>query len=456
MRNASPKQKFQGRPFLASLLLPIGLLFPVLATIFVALQAGTPLPMGLWLAQRGTPWLWMVDVLPLLMGLLGRFLATPSTVTNRYGALLLTVLVLICLFPSGMMLFAWQEARGSVQALRTTRLAGTLQTMALRSYIQLSQKPGSDLRKDLARMSQIRKEIKQSAPLAVQTMEPAWQAFYQETVKPGKLSLSTSLRMREAAEKLTHTLEEDARASGSGTADVLLVGVLGTLISLGLILQFFSQLRQLEQQLQATHKQHTVTSKQLEAVNAQLEEANRRLESANSQLEQTTTRDALTGLNNRRTLDERFNIEWSRALRYNEPFAVLLMDLDYFKAYNDSFGSQAGDAVLQTIGTLLQHSIRISDFASRYGGEEFLVLLPHTGEEEATRLAERIRAAIQAAPWKHRGVTISIGVAERTSNMTKTAELVDAADVALYQAKKTRNRVCRSLIVSSENHKKAA
>jgi diguanylate cyclase (GGDEF)-like protein len=456
MRKALPKQKFQGRPFLASLLLPIGLLFPLLATIFVALQSGNPLPMGLWMAQRSTPWLWIVDVLPLLMGLLGRFLATPSTATNRYGALLLTVLVLICLFPSGMMLFAWQEARGSVQALRTTRLAGTLQTMALRSYVQLSQKPGSDLRKDLARMSQIRNEIKQSAPLAVQTMEPAWQAFYQETVKPGKLSLFTALRMRDAAEKLTHTLEEDARASGSGTADVLLVAVLGTLISLGLTLQFFNQLRQLEQQLQATHKQHTVTSKQLQAVNAQLEEANRQLESAHVQLAQTTTRDALTGLNNRRTLDERFNIEWSRALRYNEPFAVLLIDIDYFKSYNDSFGSPAGDAVLQTIGALLQHSVRISDFASRYGGEEFLVLLPHTGEEEATRLAERIRAAVQAAPWKHRGVTISIGVAERSNNMTKTSELTDAADVALYQAKKTRNRVCRSLIATSDNHKKAA
>jgi diguanylate cyclase (GGDEF)-like protein len=234
------------------------------------------------------------------------------------------------------------------------------------------------------------------------------------------------------------------------------MAVLGTLISLGLILQFFSQLRQLEQQLQATHKQHTVTSKQLEAVSFQLEEANRRLESANLQLEQTATHDTLTGLSNRRALEERFNIEWSRALRYNEPFAILFMDLDYFKAYNDSFGSQAGNAVLQTIGALLQHSIRISDFASRYGGEEFLVLLPHTGEEEAARLAERIRAAVQAAPWKHRGVTLSIGVAARTRDMTKTTELLDAADVALYQAKKTRNRVCRSLITSSENHKKAA
>ena len=456
MKTASPKQKFQGRPFLASFLLPIGLLFPVLATIFVALQSGTPLPLGLWLAQRNTPWLWMVDVLPLLMGLLGRFLATPSSVTNRYGAMLLAVLVLICLFPSGMMLFAWQEARGSVQALRATRLAGTLQTLALRSYVQLSQKPGSDLRKDLVRMSQIRNELKQSAPVAVQTMNPAWQTFYQETLKNGKLSLPTTLRMREAAEKLTHTLEDDARASGSGTADVLLVGVLGTLISLGLTVQFFNQLRQLEQQLQATYKQHTVTSKQLAAVNAQLEEAHRRLESAHSQLEQTTTCDALTGVNNRRALDERFGIEWSRSLRYNEPFAVLLMDVDYFKTYNDSFGSQAGDAVLQTVGALLQHSVRISDFAARYGGEEFLVLLPHTGEEEATRLAERIRAAVQAAPWKHRGVTISIGVAERTSNMTKTSELVDAADVALYQAKKSRNRVCRSITISSENHKKAA
>lgn len=457
MTSALPKKNSQGRFFVASLLFPLGILLPILATIFVALQAGSPLPGGLWNAQRSTPWLWMVDVLPILLGLLGRFLSTPAGGGSRSSSMLLTLLILICLFPSGMMLYAWQEARGSVQTLRATRLAATLQTLTLKTYIQLNQKPGSNLHQEFTQMGQIRKEIRQNAPTSILAMEPAWQAFYREAVRSGKLSLETAMRMRNAAEKLTRTLEDEARSSRTETAEVLLVGVLGTLISLGLILQLFNQLRQLETQLLVSNKQQTATNKQLAAANSQLEDAHRRLESVHTQLEQTSSRDVLTSLHNRRALNERLEVEWNRAVRYHENLTVVLIDVDYFRSYNESFGIKAGDAVLQTIGAVLQHGVRTSDFAARHGGEEFLIILPHTSEEEAIRLAERLRSAIQVAPWKHRAVTVSVGVAERTSNMVQISDLMDAADVALYQAKKTRNRVCRSFgTASSSENKKAA
>ena len=464
MKPRRPSRQQTNRAFSGRLGFPLGLVIAVLVTAVETVHQGLPLPRGLWIVQRGTPWLWVLDTLPVVLGLFGTLISGRSAelrFTNKRGPWLFVACFLMFLVPISLMLYAYQENRNGIQALSDTRRAGELQTLSLQLYIRTTQRPGADIRADLTRMAQLRKEIKQTALSALTSTEPAWQTFQREGNRTGKISFTTALHMRDAAAKLTHALETDARLARNEAGQILLIGVLGTLFSVGLTLQLISQLRKMEEQLVTSNKQQIQTNKQLEAANEQFEEANKRLEEANVQLERTAARDPVTGLYNRRALDERLLIEWNRAVRYQEPITIILLDLDHFKSYNDSFGHPAGDAVLKTIGALLQHGTRISDFPARYGGEEFVIVLPHTAEEEAARLAERIRAAIQAAPWKHRAITASIGVAARTDSMVQPSELIDAADVALYQAKKTRNRVSRHTTALSartpfEQEKKAA
>lgn len=424
----------------------LGLTVAVLATVTEALRMGHPLPLGLWTVQHDTPWLWILDALPVVLGMLGGFLSTAASdlrFTGKRGPLYLVAFSLIFLVPVGLMLFAYQENRAAVEAIANIRRAGELQTIPLQLYIRSTQRPGADLRTDLNRIATLRTEIRRTAPGSVAPTESAWGAFQREASR-GKISLSNAVRLRESSTKLASAVERDAQLDHTQTAQMLLIGVVISLLTAGMTLQMVYQLRRLEEQIVASTRQQAQTNKQLEAANNQLEETNKRLEEANSQLERTAARDPITGLYNRRALDERLMIEWTRAVRYNEPITLVLIDLDHFKTYNDTFGHPAGDAVLKTIGALLQHGTRISDFPARYGGEEFVLILPHTDEEEAVRLSERLRAAIQAAPWKHRGITASFGVAERTDAMLQPTDLIDAADVALYQAKKTRNRVSRT------------
>ncbi len=171
-------------------------------------------------------------------------------------------------------------------------------------------------------------------------------------------------------------------------------------------------------------------------------EQRRELEAANARLEALATLDGLTGLKNHRAFQERLEREWERTLRYNTPLSLLLLDVDHFKQYNDTFGHPAGDQVLQTVAHLLQRGARDSDFAARYGGEEFVVVLPHTDCAGARTAAERLRAAIGQAPWPQRPVTASFGVATLTAAMRSRAELIAQADRALYRSKESgRNRV---------------
>ena len=136
-----------------------------------------------------------------------------------------------------------------------------------------------------------------------------------------------------------------------------------------------------------------------------------------------------------------------RADRYQEPVSVLMADIDHFKAINDENGHLTGDALLRELATVLLDSVRSVDAVGRYGGEEFLVLLPHTAYEEALMLAERIRARVQACAFRvgertHR-MTLSLGVFSCPSPLVSSAaDLVREADRALYRAKNAgRNRV---------------
>ncbi len=158
-------------------------------------------------------------------------------------------------------------------------------------------------------------------------------------------------------------------------------------------------------------------------------------------------RDVLTGLPNRRFLEERLVEEASRCSRYGRPLAVVMVDIDHFKLVNDIHGHDAGDAVLRALGSLLASSLRETDLPARLGGEEFLLLLPETTLRAAAETAERLRARLQAAqiPWRGGSipVTASFGVSAVPECVPIAATLLESADAALYEAKNSgRNRVC--------------
>jgi len=160
--------------------------------------------------------------------------------------------------------------------------------------------------------------------------------------------------------------------------------------------------------------------------------------------------DPLTQTHNRRALMERLTSELERARRYALHLSVLMVDLDHFKLINDSYGHVVGDEVLRGVSRVLQREARAVDVVARFGGEEFLVVLPETGEEGAVALAERIRARVEETPPVTGGeygwlrVTVSIGVATVPSpRVNSPEELIAVADEALYRAKaQGRNRVC--------------
>ncbi|HET9048530.1 MAG TPA: GGDEF domain-containing protein [Chiayiivirga sp.] len=158
-------------------------------------------------------------------------------------------------------------------------------------------------------------------------------------------------------------------------------------------------------------------------------------------LTRAASTDGLTGLANRRSFDETLLHLLKHHADQGRAFSLLLLDLDHFKSYNDSFGHPAGDEVLRRVGTLLPESLRGGDMAARYGGEEFAVLLSDCTAPSALRTAERIRLGFTLDPWPHRPVTVSIGVTQ--SRAGDTAErLIERADQALYAAKQQgRNRV---------------
>ncbi|MBR0710657.1 MULTISPECIES: sensor domain-containing diguanylate cyclase [Bradyrhizobium] len=165
-------------------------------------------------------------------------------------------------------------------------------------------------------------------------------------------------------------------------------------------------------------------------------EIGRRAE-AERKLEELATTDALTGLKNRRKFDTVIDVEWRRAMRQKTPVALLMIDADHFKAYNDTFGHQAGDQVLVGIAICISDSVRrAGDCAARYGGEEFAVLLPDTSATEAFKIAETIRLKVQGWSDDQATSTVSCGIASLVpaAGMDWTI-LVAAADKALYAAK---------------------
>ncbi len=180
---------------------------------------------------------------------------------------------------------------------------------------------------------------------------------------------------------------------------------------------------------------------QLSLVNAELRAQEEALKAANAQLEALATTDGLTGIKNHRAFQERLREEFERATRYNASLSLILLDVDKFKEYNDTFGHPAGDMALIEVAQVLQELVRSADTVARYGGEEFVILLPCTDRDGALACAERFRAAIETRLWD-RAVTASFGVATYDHPTIQAETLLAQADEALYQSKKRgRNRV---------------
>ncbi len=163
---------------------------------------------------------------------------------------------------------------------------------------------------------------------------------------------------------------------------------------------------------------------------------------AKQELERLSITDKLTNVFNRRKLDEELNKEFERAKRYNQSLSIMLMDIDFFKKVNDTYGHQTGDNVLQTVANLLKENIRKSDTLGRYGGEEFMIVCPQSHKEEVFLLAEKLRKRVESFVFDEvQTLTISIGVAMNDGDKL-AQDIVKKADEALYQAKQEgRNKV---------------
>jgi two-component system cell cycle response regulator len=175
---------------------------------------------------------------------------------------------------------------------------------------------------------------------------------------------------------------------------------------------------------------------------------NDRLRASVKQTIELAVTDPLTGLYNRRYLDNHLNVLFNRSMARGRPLSVVITDIDRFKQVNDTYGHDGGDEVLREFANRVRSTIRGADLACRYGGEEFVVVMPDTSPEIAATVAERLRAAIESAPFmlKHSGealnVTASFGIASRIASVLTPDQLMKQADLALYEAKNTgRNRV---------------
>lgn len=187
-----------------------------------------------------------------------------------------------------------------------------------------------------------------------------------------------------------------------------------------------------------------------DGLNREVAERTELLEAANRELKKMARIDHLTGIANRRHFDETASSEFRRALRYSQPLSLLMLDVDYFKLFNDSYGHQQGDDCLKAIGHLLRHTfVRAGELPARIGGEEFAVLLPGSEHARARKIAEDLRAALWELALPHAAstiadrVTISVGVASFDPVLHDSFEaLLAESDLALYNAKRLgRNQI---------------
>lgn len=199
---------------------------------------------------------------------------------------------------------------------------------------------------------------------------------------------------------------------------------------------------------------------ELKEKNEALKKLSKELTTANHELERIAVIDSLTQISNRRRFDTVFMVEWMRLMREEQPLSLILCDIDYFKAYNDTYGHQAGDQCLHQVAQAIARAAkRPADLVARYGGEEFVVVLPKTDPSGAVHVAEAIRAEIEELCIHHRSssigpqISLSLGVASMIPNRAiAPSQLIEQADQAMYMAKEQgRNQVQASKPHSSLN-----
>jgi len=201
-------------------------------------------------------------------------------------------------------------------------------------------------------------------------------------------------------------------------------------------------LSETKEELRSQNLQLQDTQSELEAQNDELHRTQAVLAEANGRLEALATTDGLTGVKNHRAFRDRLSEEWDRQSRSKAPLSLILLDVDRFKQYNDTYGHPGGDEVLKNVARLLSENARDVDFVARYGGEEFVVVAPSTDPAGAVHLAERLRSAIESAEWPQRAITASFVVATVTPSTASPSDLIAEADAALYRSKEAgRNRV---------------
>jgi diguanylate cyclase (GGDEF)-like protein len=184
---------------------------------------------------------------------------------------------------------------------------------------------------------------------------------------------------------------------------------------------------------------------QLRSRSLELERMHAELERRNHLLAEIASCDGLTGLKNHRFFRETLEAQFSVARWRGVPLSVVMLDVDQFKPFNDSFGHPAGDDVLRDVARILRSCVRDHDVVARYGGEEFAVLLPSTDVDDSRSLGERLRESIEGYAWDLRPITISLGISTTSPRVAKAAHLIDLADRSLYQSKADgRNRVTHS------------
>ncbi len=187
----------------------------------------------------------------------------------------------------------------------------------------------------------------------------------------------------------------------------------------------------------------SMLNNELSALSRELGKKNREIEKANRKITELSRTDPLTGLANRRYFQERYEQAFAFSQRHGSPLSLVMMDIDYFKHVNDTHGHDAGDEVLKAFGAILKENCRTEDFPARFGGEEFIVFLPRTAQNEALIFGNRVRKAFSSADILENAekITISAGIAELKPGEETPEGLIRRADQALYEAKeKGRNR----------------
>ena len=190
-------------------------------------------------------------------------------------------------------------------------------------------------------------------------------------------------------------------------------------------------------------KERAALKRKQEELQQTVREQTQKLRHANERLHKLAISDGLTGLYNHRYFQDRWRREVQLARRYDEPLSLMILDVDFFKNYNDTMGHPQGDVLLKELAMLLLRSVREVDLVARYGGEEFVIVLPKSRKVDAVVLAERVRALVGQHSFPHRDVqptgrvTISVGVASYPEDGADAGEVIVAADKGLYKAKRS-------------------